>query len=96
MRHIKERLARQGNKSGQKPKRAYRKNAKAPLAAASREPGNIISPASPERLTLTVDFSAFPEIHARLLILAEEDMRPPELQLLYLLKNGLSELEGKA
>lgn len=45
---------------------------------------------------ITIDFSAYPRLHTLLLNQALRELRPPAMQLLYLIKDELSGLEEKA
>lgn len=50
------------------------------------EPGNYM---------INVDFSRYPKLHERLIRMADEDIRNPGDQLLYMLKNTLGEMEAR-
>ncbi|MEW6485773.1 MAG: hypothetical protein AB1423_14365 [Pseudomonadota bacterium] len=49
----------------------------------------------PETYTITVDFTRFPKLHQRLTAMANEEIRNPGDQLLFMLKNTLGEMEAR-
>lgn len=49
--------------------------------------------AGDKNYTITVDFSPYPTLHESLVNMAKEEIRRPEDQLLFLLKNELAEKE---
>lgn len=50
----------------------------------------------PETYTIAVDFSRFPKLHQRLMKMADDEIRKPGDQLLFMLKNTLVQLEERA
>jgi len=50
----------------------------------------------PETYTVAVDFSRLPKLHGNLKRIAEEEIRTPGDQLLYMLRHSLAEMEEKA
>ncbi len=51
---------------------------------------------SPKSYAVVVDFTLYPTLYERLLSLSGEEMRPPEMELLYLIQNELRDLENRA
>lgn len=68
------------------------------MASAEIVKTRYVAPAAPsdDAITVSVDFTRYPNIHSRLLKLAEEEFRTPANQLLYLLHDHLEGLEERA
>jgi len=74
--------------------RYKKKNGKAVLKAGDNEKAPVQISSVPVRLipaarVLTIDLSAYPDLEKTLLRKAHEEMRTPEMQMLYMLKEQL-------
>lgn len=69
---------------------------KKPRQIVKKSPGEKAGPGPDEEITVSVDFTRYPNIHKRLLALAEKEFRTLAHQLLYLLHDHLEGLEERA